>query len=467
MSEFLLKPARLFRFLLLLMLPLALEAQESSPYSRYGLGLLNDFNFVPSNSMGGLGAAFRAPEGISFSNPASISAINLTTLELGVYGYTMNRKTENASATSGKANLNYLSLGFPVGKRWAMAGGLIPFSRQDNFGLDTVDFNGNTGKIENESEGGLYNFYWGNAYKIKDFSLGVNIAYLFGSISNNTVTFPLDAGGLPDVNSFTAWDNNTLRVKSFYWNAGVQYHKKFFYGKAENKKQLKLTVGLSGNPKFKIGDRSGRDESLYMVDSRNLAFKGEAQSYGDFFGDLIINSPQDFDTVSIANDISTAITIPGYIQTGFTLSDSIKWLIGFDFRYQPWSQYQGYREEATATLQNSWRVGFGGEFLPNAKSDAKFFSKLKYRAGFSYQRTNIQVVGTPVNEFGINVGFGIPMLKRIYDEYNTRIMIYAFHLGIEAGSRGTVTNNLIRENFVRFRLGINLNDKWFMKRKYY
>jgi hypothetical protein len=466
MSERLSTPARILRLVFLLMLPLAVGAQESSPYSRYGLGLLSDFNFVPSNSMGGLGAAFRGPEGISFSNPASISGLTLTTMEVGIYGYTQTRKTASASATNGSATLNYLSVGFPVGKRWAMASGLIPFSRQDNFTQDTLEFGDNRGKIERESEGGLYNFFWGNAFKYKDFSVGVNIAYLFGSISGNTVAYPLDQNGLGDLTSFSTWDNSTLRVKSFYWNAGVQYHRKFYYGPEDNK-HIKLTLGLSGNPRFNIGNRSGRDESIYMVDSRNLAFKNEAQSYGDFLGDLLINAPSEFDTVRIAKDIPTTVTIPGYIQTGFTLSDSIKWMVGFDFRYQPWTQFQSFRDNETANLQNSWRVGAGGEFLPKAKADAKFFAKLKYRAGFSYQRTQISVSNTPINEFGINVGFAIPMLKRLYDEYNTRVLIYAFHFGVEAGSRGTLDNNLVKENFVRFRLGINLNDKWFMKRKYY
>ena len=60
-----------------------LFAQEASPYSRYGIGSLGDYNFVQSASMGGLGTAYRAPEGISFVNPASYTALSMTSFEAG------------------------------------------------------------------------------------------------------------------------------------------------------------------------------------------------------------------------------------------------------------------------------------------------------------------------------------------------------------------------------------------------
>lgn len=459
-------PAFLFRLLFLFVLAVPAVAQESTPYSRYGIGLLSDMDYVPSRSMGGLGAAYRSPEGMNFANPASLSAVTLTSLEFGVSGYTANRKTNTGSATVGGADPHYVSLSFPITKFWALGSGLMSYTRQENFATDTVDFNGNRGKLENESEGGMYNFFWSNAFRYKDFSVGVNVAYLFGNISNSTVAFPLDAGGFPDVSSFTTWSNSSLQVKSFYWSAGAQYHAKFRYG-PENKKMMKLTVGVTGTPSYTIAGRTVSDAALYLVDSRNLTFKTEAQSFSDYFGDLQLSNPFDFDTISIVKEVPVSIKMPGYIQGGFTLADSTRWMVGVDYRYQPWSQYQGFRDGPADIFQNSWRVAAGGEFLPSVKQDAKLFARLKYRAGFSYQKTNLNIGGTSIDEFGINVGFGIPMTRRLFDEFNTRLIIYAFHLGIEAGSRGTLNNNLIKENFVRVRLGVNFNDKWFMKRKYY
>jgi hypothetical protein len=40
-------------------------------------------------------------------------------------------------------------------------------------------------------------------------------------------------------------------------------------------------------------------------------------------------------------------------------------------------------------------------------------------------------------------------------------------LGIEFGRKGTLQNNLIQQNFVNFKIGINFSDKWFRKNEYY
>ena len=39
-------------------------------------------------------------------------------------------------------------------------------------------------------------------------------------------------------------------------------------------------------------------------------------------------------------------------------------------------------------------------------------------------------------------------------------------MNIEVGKRGTEANSLLKETFVRFGLGLTLNDRWFIKTKY-
>ena len=36
----------------------------------------------------------------------------------------------------------------------------------------------------------------------------------------------------------------------------------------------------------------------------------------------------------------------------------------------------------------------------------------------------------------------------------------------ELGQRGTLQNNLVKENYVTFRLGFTLNDRWFQRYQY-
>lgn len=441
-------------------------ANESTPYAQYGLGLINNNDYVPSSSMGGLGAAYRSPDAFNFNNPASLSGKTLTSFEVGVNGIFGRRKIEDGSKKIGSAGLDYLSISFPIiNQHWGMGAGLIPFSSKHSYSMDTVSYGDNSGVIHNENNGHLYNFFWSNGFSYKEYSLGFNMGYLFGNLSRNTVSYVLDEN-FADLYGFGAWNNNSLIVKSFMYNLGAQYHKVFKYGKERNK-QLKLTIGVSGAPAHKLGKRSVVDESNLTIDSKYLSAKSESETFKDYLNDLHALYPTVFDTLDITEGQRTQVKIPGYIQAGFTLADSIKWTIGFDYRYQPWSQYSGYGLSNETTMQNSWRVGVGGEFLPSLSSDKGFFSRLKYRAGFHYQQTNLNIASQSINEFGINVGFGIPIAIRLYDEYNTRMYVYAFNLSFEGGSRGTLNNNLIKENYGKIKLGINLNSAWFQKRKYY
>jgi hypothetical protein len=40
------------------------------------------------------------------------------------------------------------------------------------------------------------------------------------------------------------------------------------------------------------------------------------------------------------------------------------------------------------------------------------------------------------------------------------------NLGFEVGRRGTTNAGLIQEDFFSIRLGLSLNDRWFVKNKY-
>ena len=39
------------------------------------------------------------------------------------------------------------------------------------------------------------------------------------------------------------------------------------------------------------------------------------------------------------------------------------------------------------------------------------------------------------------------------------------NMGFEFGKRGTIENNLVQENYFKFRLSLSLTDNWFIKMK--
>ena len=54
------------------------------------------------------------------------------------------------------------------------------------------------------------------------------------------------------------------------------------------------------------------------------------------------------------------------------------------------------------------------------------------------------------------MGFGLPLPKS-----SSKV-----NFAVEVGKMGTTTNNLVQEEYLKFHLGFNFSDKWFVKRQY-
>ena len=86
----------------------------------------------------------------------------------------------------------------------------------------------------------------------------------------------------------------------------------------------------------------------------------------------------------------------------------------------------------------------------------KYWKLIKFRFGGKFQKSYLQLYNTQLNETSVTFGFGFP-LRKTKSEIN---------LAVEMGERGTTNNNLIKEQFLRFQIGLSLKDSWFVKRKY-
>ena len=80
---------------------------------------------------------------------------------------------------------------------------------------------------------------------------------------------------------------------------------------------------------------------------------------------------------------------------------------------------------------------------------------MNYRAGLRYDKTGLIINGKEINNFGITFGLGLP-LGGSFSNIN---------IGFELGRRGTTDANLIEETYLKFGVGLSLNDRWFQKRK--
>ncbi len=463
------------RILLITLLALTVRpllAQEHTPYSRYGLGFASDNNNAQSAQMGGLGAAFQSGETVNYLNPASYASLRLTTLDAGFSGNFGKIKTQNLKAKQNSFSLNYLSLFFPVNKYWTTGASLLPFTAKDYLiSQNAVYDSANVVQVEYEGSGTTYNLSWGNGFKYKGFQVGFNVGYLFGKLNNNALAFPLNQSGSFDNTAYTTWSFTNAKISSFMWNAGAQYVLDV-KSKKDSNKIYNVVFGLSGSAPIKLGKGSYVDNGIYTFASAYLAGRNTDAGINDYITDYIqprVQAGKILDTLYEGLNQSVNVRIPATLNVGIMVSRGVKFKAGVDFKFQPWSKYRGFEDNAASRLSNSWRVAAGGEFLPNDKNFSKFFTRLKYRAGFNYTRTNITINDQAINEFGINFGVGIPIIITTANEEGLlqKLYTYAFSIGLEAGSRGTIQKNLVRENFFRLKFGISLNDRWFVKRKYY
>jgi hypothetical protein len=88
-------------------------------------------------------------------------------------------------------------------------------------------------------------------------------------------------------------------------------------------------------------------------------------------------------------------------------------------------------------------------------------NRVVYRYGVFYEKGNLNINGKNINQYGLPVGATLPFQK------SNVVNMSGIDLGIEFGRKGTLQNNLIQQNFVNFKIGINFSDKWFRKNEYY
>jgi len=421
----------IFGLLLLLITQLAAvqgQIQVNSPYTRYGLGNLVENGMDPRiTAMGGLYYGLRANNLINTANPASYSAFDSVSFVFdgGIFGMVTNLQTEKQTDQGDYISLSHLMFGFPVTRWWRTSLGILPFSYvgYDIYAVEELEGITNVQYVY-QGSGGLNQLYWGNAFIIgKKLSVGFNMKYLFGSIVRSRgISFP------DSIEMKNTYIRGSIRPSDFYGEIGFQY-------KTKLPKDLFIVVGGVFGPQVNINSRANFLATTY-------------------FGD--INSAQfSYDTIETRYDEKGSFTMPIRTGVGVTIGKEGKWVAGADFLWQNWENFTYFGN--SDSLVNRWNIAVGGEYIPNARSIGNYLQKVAYRAGFHYGKTPLNLKGQHIDEFGISFGIGLP-IKKSKSTVNMSAVI---------GKKGTTQYGLIKENFIRFTVGVNVFENWFFKSKYY
>lgn len=403
------------------------QIQTVSPYSRYGVGELAHNKNAWNLSMGQLGFALHSPYHVNFTNPASYSAFDSLTFifEGGFNGDFTTLASNFESTNRSTGSLGYLLFGMPVLRWWKTSLGLVPYS---DVGYNVVNYEEypNSGTVQRTyyGSGGLNKLYWGNAFRLlKNLSVGLNISYMFGSMDREAkVTFPdsLYAMNFKEVFYVTMSD--------FYFDFGAQYTQKI-------KDDIFLNLGAVFSPAMSMASKTDILATTFLLSS----FEIESTR------DTLVNS----------GGYTGRIKIPMLLGGGFAFEKTDNWLIGVDYKWQNWEKFSAFG--LSDSLVNGWQVNIGGEITPNINNYSNYLARVHYRLGFTYGKTYLRLRGIDLNEYSVSFGFGLPL----------KGMKTMVNVGAQYGVMGTTSMDLIRESTFRIVLGFSINERWFVKRKYY
>lgn len=401
------------------------QRSSSSPFSRFGYGLISDKSLSFGQGLSNTGIGLRPNNHLNFINPASFSAIDSShfIFEVGVKNQFTTIEEGNNSATTSNSNMEYLAVGFPVARWWGMGFSLMPFTKV-GYAFKSSSYLPDSTLISSyyTGIGGSNQLIWSNAISpIKGLSIGLNYAILFGTTTLESYNIIKT-----DYVVENAWIQKSVNMKGFYIEGGVQYE----YLMNNNKSFI---IGAIITPSQKLTSR------------QNLIVSNTDLSY----------------TVEKAEGENVKSDYPMKIGIGLSYSKKDKFMTGIDYTTQDWTGTTIYgNEQPYLDRMNSFNAGM--EYLPNKFSPTGYFNKVRYRFGIRYLKSNLSLPESTsnrtlyqVNEFSGSFGLGLP-LKMSANNIN---------LSFEIGSRKTNSNLLPKETFYVLNLNFTLNENWFYKRK--
>ena len=402
------------------------QTNTGSPYSLNELGEISFLGNVSSLSMGGVDSAIDSIE-FNINNPSSLAKLKTTNYLIGTFykstGISNSVSTENINT----ANINYIAIGIPT-KRFGFGFGVLPYSSV-GFNLQTTEDYNTENSISSRLFGADGNinraFVSIGVPFLKYFSLGATANYNFGKF--NYEKFNL----IENVN-YGIFSISSSKITGFTYNFSSNVS-------IPLKNDLKLNLVYSFYPEGDLN--SFNIESLYTSNNSSISL----ESLGDFV-DVDLNS---------RGLEKTKLPVPKKSIYSLGLEKKNSWFLGIQYESKLSSNFKNdFLDTQNVSYRDADSFSFGGYFIPDSSSLISYWKRVKYRFGIKNEKKSIIVNNLPINQFSLNLGLGLPVAG-----------LSKANLGLEIGRIGN-DDNLIKENYFSLRLGLSLNDVWFIKRKF-
>jgi hypothetical protein len=156
----------------------------------------------------------------------------------------------------------------------------------------------------------------------------------------------------------------------------------------------------------------------------------------------------------IPSEGETVTILPTKYTFGASFAWSKKYLLLFDYVYQPWTDYQ-FNSKYDPNLKDLTKVSLGFQYKDRTIGmHATTAEQMSYRAGVSYEETQYTFNGININSVSLHAGVTVP-----FGDINL------IDFSIAIGTRGTTEQNLIKEKFITGALTLTLGELWFVRQE--
>lgn len=447
--------------LIFIVTSLALQGQRNtfSPYSIYGLGEPTRSSTTVLSSMGHVNAAIHDATIINPINPASYTDLTRPAFSFDLKNELLSLNANSSTQTSNSFSIQNFSFAFPIindfkkhKRRMGVSFGLTPLTNM-GYNLYDAETIPDLGQVEYRffGDGGINSLHGGTGFDLyanekrtNIVSLGGNLNYVFGSLSQSRATEIERSAGATNL-----FRQTTQEISSVDWNAGLR---------ASHIDTIVRNVRINDSTLIEERTLVLMSAGAYIRPGANLnTFTQTLEyTYTDSF-----NNPNIIDTLLSKN--SNGITnSPVALGIGLSLNLGNKWLIASDYSRTMWSQL--VIDGKNANLNDAQRVSVGAQYIPefDKRGKGKYMRIVRYRAGISMEQTMLKVNNEQPVRYGMTFGLGLPLTSA--SSSNS-----IFNIGAEVARRQTPGTSLT-ENYFNIHAGFTITphkyDQWFAKRKY-
>ncbi|GEM_PF-384233 len=430
-----------------------------SPFSIYGLGEPSKSSTTAMSSMGHTHAALLDPTMINPINPSSYTDITRPTFNFDVKNELLTLSSGTTTQASNSFSIKNFSFAFPVindtrkfKRRMGLSFGLAPLTSMGYDLFETEEIP-DLGAVEYRffGDGGINSLHAGIGFDLLTdkkrtnyLSLGANVNYVFGQISKNRVT-QLD----PASAATNLYRLDNLEISDVDFNSGLRFThvdtiKRVTYGPDSAKKVTKSIVLFSFGAYVKPASKlNAFTQSVQYTFSDSFTRPSVIDTLTESSGNVATNSPMTF-------------------GLGLSMNLSRTWTVSVDYAQTAWSNL--VINGTNAGLFDSRRFGIGAQFIPDpfARGKGSYVKNIRYRTGFIFEQTMLNISGSQPLRYGATFGFGFPLSKA---SSSTSML----NIGAEVARRDTPGISLT-ETYFNVHAGFTITphryDQWFAKRKY-